>query len=94
MVRIACHELESWYLADLNAVASAYKRPELSRLAGQARYRDPDTIMSPSQELKRIIPEYQKVDGSRRLGALLDPENGKSKSFAHLISAVRKITSQ
>ncbi len=93
IVRIACHELESWYLADFAALAAAYNKPGLLKLAEQARYRDPDSIVSPSRDLKRIIPEYQKVDGSRRIGDFLDPENTKSKSFSHLINAVRMATS-
>jgi hypothetical protein len=56
---------------------------------GKARYRDPDSIESPSRELRRIVSEYQKVDGSRRIGELIDPNNQKSRSFVHLVDEIK-----
>jgi len=94
VVRIACRELESWYLADLEAVALAYEKPTLAREAGKPRYRDPDAIDSPSQELRRILPEYQKIEGSRRIGALIDPDNQRSRSFHHLVSSIRRLVEE
>jgi len=91
MVRIACRELESWYLADLAAVAEAYGTPAVLRESGRAKYRDPDMIEVPSGELRRLVPEYQKVDGSRRIGAVIDPNNRRSRSFAHLVGTIRRI---
>lgn len=90
VVRIACRELESWYLADLEAVSRAYEKPSIVRESGKARFRDPDTMTSPSSELKRIIPEYQKIGGSRRIGAALDPANSRSRSFRSLVSAIER----
>ncbi|HSV55801.1 MAG TPA: DUF4276 family protein [Magnetospirillaceae bacterium] len=91
LIRIACRELESWYLADFSALAAAYKKPALLRLGDRARYRNPDKVISSSRELKTLIPEYQKIEGSRRMGVHLDVENVRSRSFALLIRTLRGI---
>ena len=94
VVRIACKELESWYLSDLHAVSRAYDKPSLVRQAGKARYRNPDGMVAPSRELSRLVPEYQKIDGSRRIGAHLDPDNQRSRSFHNFVSAVRRLAGE
>lgn len=88
VVRIACRELESFFVGDWQAVSQAFCRPELARLSGKAAYRDPDTIGSPSQELARRLNGYQKRDGARRIAPLVDPERNRSRSFHALRTAV------
>ncbi|MGA2033539.1 MAG: DUF4276 family protein [Thermoguttaceae bacterium] len=82
LVRIACRELESFYLADLKAVERGLG---LSRLASQQqtrKFRDPDHLQSPKEELKKLTKyEYQQVSGSRAIGPYLDLEN-TSPSYA------------
>ena len=90
VVRIACHELESWYLADLAAVEAGLEVNGLARLQGKNPYRVPDTLPSPSRKLKEIAPCYQKVGGSRAIGPHLDPENTRSTSFRHFVKTVQK----
>jgi len=91
IVRIACRELESWYLADLAAVERGLQADGLQRLQNKARYRLPDGIPSPSRVLARIAPDYQKISGSRAIGPYLDLGNGRSRSFAHFVSAVQRV---
>lgn len=91
IVRIACRELESWYLADLTAVEQALEANGIQRLQEKRVYRAPDGIVKPSRILARIVPRYQKIGGSRAIGPYLDLSNGRSPSFAHFISAVRQI---
>jgi len=91
LVRIACRELESWYLADLAAVEKALGAHGISRLQKRRPYRSPDEAMNPSRVLERIFPRYQKIDGSRAIGPHLDLENKRSRSFAHFVSAVRRL---
>ena len=43
VVRVACRELESFFVGDWHAVANAFGKPALTRLARKARYRDPGT---------------------------------------------------
>ncbi|MDR9839806.1 DUF4276 family protein [Herbaspirillum huttiense] len=95
LVRIACRELESFYLADLAAVESAFGVAGLSKLQGNAKYRDPDRLGSPSKELNELTRgKYQKVGGSRALGSSLNLDNTRSDSFSNLIQGIRRLERQ
>ncbi|WP_413173477.1 DUF4276 family protein [Anabaena azotica] len=91
IVRIACRELESWYLADLEAVEKAYNKTNLSALQNKNKFRNPDNLESPSKELQSLVPEYQKINGSRMIAPFLNLENTRSLSFYYFISAIKKI---
>lgn len=69
LIRIACHELESWYLGDLAAIEQGLGIHGLSRHQMKEKYRDPDRLANPVQELQRLTGNrYRKVSGSRDLG--------------------------
>lgn len=92
LVRIACHELESFYLADLQAVETALGVTGLVRLQNTARFRTADHVESPGRELAKLTRgAYQKVSGSRQLGPHLDTNNDRSASFKSLIAGVRRM---
>ena len=91
-VRIACKTIEAFYLADLAAVESALRIKGLGAKQGQARYRQPDQIQRPVEELEKLTKgSYQKVGGSRVIAEHLDLENTRSLSFHHLLSAIRAV---
>lgn len=92
VVRIACRELEAWILGDLQAVASAFDRPQIARLAGKRKYRDPDRLGSPSKELRALLGGYNKIAGARSVGAHVQIDRNCSRSFQVFISAVRRLT--
>ena len=82
LVRIACHELESWYLGDLLAVERGLEITGLARFQNKAKYRNPDGIANSADELKKITKyRYQKVSGSRKIGKHLEVERNQSHSF-------------
>jgi hypothetical protein len=91
LVRVACRELESWVVGDWHAVAQAFDKPSLSAQSTKAAYRDPDKLVRPVESLRKFIPEYQKRDGARRVGVLLDPDRNQSKSFRAFCSGVKAI---
>ncbi|MCE2701391.1 MAG: DUF4276 family protein [Nostocales cyanobacterium LE14-WE4] len=91
IVRIACRELESWYIADLEAVEKAYNKTNLSSQQNKNKFRNPDNLESPSKELKSLVPEYQKINGSRMIAPYLNLENTRSRSFYHFISSIKKV---
>jgi hypothetical protein len=93
LVRIACRELESWYLADLAAVGSAFSQDGLARLQQKEKFRNPDQLGNPYLELKSLVPEYQKIDGSRRIGLYLDITEKRSRSFQRFIEAIKNCES-
>ncbi len=90
LIRIACRELESWYFGDLAAVEASLEIDGLSDLQRKSRYRDPDSIINPSTELKKITKNrYQKINGSRIIGKHLSLDNTRSRSFRNFIEGVR-----
>lgn len=89
LVRIACHELESWYLADLSAVERGLGLSGLAKSQRERQFSSPDNHSSPAQTLKRIAPSYQKVGGSRSIGPYLNPDNTRSRSFAVFVTGLR-----
>lgn len=92
LVRIACKELESFYLADLCAVEQALGLTRLVRQQGSAKFRCPDRLGSPSKELETLTRNlYQKVSGSRAIGRFLDPANERSPSFKNFMKSVRRM---
>lgn len=91
LVRIACHELESWYLADLSAVELGIGVSGLAQLQMKSSYRNPDNVQSPYRVLKRIAPGYQKIGGSRSIGAYLDVNNTRSRSFTVFVKGIRRL---
>jgi hypothetical protein len=95
LVRIACHELESFYLADLQAVELALKLTGLAPQQNKARFRSTDHVEKPSKELARLTQnQYQKVSSSRQLGSHLNLTNERSKSFKNLICAIQRFEEQ
>jgi len=95
LVRVACREIESWYLGDLKAVEEALGVTHLSSKQGQKKYRDPDRLESPSHELERLTHScYQKISGSRAIGQVLslDIETNRSRSFNVFLNGLRKLT--
>lgn len=95
LVRIACKELETFYLADLNAVEQGLTLKRLATQQGSAKFRDPDRLGSPSKELTKLTKgAYQKVSGSRAIGRHLDPANTRSPSFKNLVAGIRRMESE
>lgn len=91
LVRIACHELESFYLADLAAVEKGLGAPNIAKLQGKEKYRAPDNYPNSSKILSSLVPKYQKISGSRAIGPYLDPDNTRSTSFKNLVIGIRKL---
>ena len=95
LVRIACNELESWYLGNLGAVELALDLPNGS--LNQSRYFDPDSILKPSEKLEKITNgKYRKTSGSRNIGKNLSTnmDENFSKSFKHFVGGAQKIMDQ
>jgi len=91
VVRIICHELEAWFLGDLIAVEKAFGKKGLSKNRKRKRFRNPDSLANPFQELKKMIPEYQKLSGARKIAPLLDLETPGAHSLAVFLNKIREI---
>lgn len=93
LIRIACHELEAWYFGDLNAVSLAYGK-NLADLKVKKKYRIPDEIVNPKEELQRYLPEHQQIEGARRIAPYIDIANNSSTSFQIFISGIKRLTGE
>ncbi|MCH7754943.1 DUF4276 family protein [candidate division KSB1 bacterium] len=92
LVRIACHELESWYLGDLNAVEHGLELSGIAKYQEKKRYRIPDSIQAPADALERLTNRiYQKISGSRAIGEYLNLDNTRSISFNVFITGIKNI---
>lgn len=91
LVRLVMQELEAWFFGDLAAVATAYQKPKVTALSAQERYRDPDRIVKPSDELARLIGNARKVERAGDIAPHMDVERNSSTSFKAFCEGVRKL---
>lgn len=92
LVRLACQELETWYLGDLAAVAAAFTQPKADTPALRKRFADPDVLRKPSIELARLVPNFQKGAGARAMAQhLRGPEHNRSYSYGKFVSGLRRV---
>lgn len=91
LVRLVCQELESWYIADLRALAEAFDNPKLAAASQRKRFAVPDSWQKPSAELARMIPRFQKGSAARVMASVLDAERNQSQSFQCFVSGVRRL---
>lgn len=88
LVRIACHELESWFLGDLAAVESAFNIKRLSEQQGNRKFREPDKLSSPSMELEKLVKGYRKVSGAKKIAPYMALDQNYSHSFNCFVAGV------
>lgn len=92
LVRIACRELESWYIGDFEAVEAGLGLTGLRRHAAKAKYRNPDDVVAPSRELRHLTNgQYQKVSGSRAIGPHLNSSRNRSNSFRVFSEGINRV---
>jgi hypothetical protein len=91
LIRIACQELEAWYLGDPEALAAAFEEPKLLKRLRRAKFRDPDALQRPSGELARLVPAFQKVSGARAVAAHIDRARNRSTSFQVFAAGIDQI---
>jgi hypothetical protein len=91
LIRIACRELESWFLGDLNAVEAGLGAANIAHLQQKRKYRDPDNLGNPHEELRKLVKRYQQISGARAIGPYLNPETNRSRSFQVLVEGLRRL---
>lgn len=89
LIRIPCHELESWFLGDLGAVAIAFDRPDLARLQTKKKYRNPDHLSNASSEIHELTGVRGKVNRARLIASKMNININKSHSFNVFLSGLR-----
>ena len=86
LVRIACRELENWYLGDL-----AHLFPSKAKLAGKAKYRHVDKLVG-SAELASEVSKEGKIGLARRCGRSIAIASNTSASFRATVAAITRLT--
>jgi len=89
LIRIACKELESWYLGDMDAIEKVYPKFKAKAFRNMAKFRNPDSVQA-SQELSTIIPEFQKGYASKNISKFISIEKNTSASFSHMVTGISK----
>jgi hypothetical protein len=93
LIRIACTELESFYLGDLSAIEQGLEIPNLAKRQQESKFRTPDILSNASQELENLTQKkYQKVGGSRAIAPHLKTDGSNcSHSFNVLLTGITKL---
>ena len=94
LVRIAVHELESWFLGDLAAVGRAFNLPKLGDKQ-KSKFHNPDAHPDPVKALEKLTKKkkdgsYQKISGAKAIAPHLSLTSNTSNSFQHFISGLKK----
>ncbi|MCF8370702.1 MAG: DUF4276 family protein [Bacteroidales bacterium] len=90
LIRIACRELENWYLGDFQSIEKVYPEIKASKYENKAKFRNPDNV-SGSHELELMTKNFTKSFASREIPKYMDIQNNKSKSFNHFITGLEKL---
>jgi hypothetical protein len=92
LFRIVVEECESWFLADRNAIRSAYPRAKIERINNY----NPDAAIGAWEKLAEILGKKphdcdggDKSEWASRISPHLDLEDPKSPSLKALISGIR-----
>ena len=91
IIRIVCQELESWFIGDLAAIEKA--TGILIKNKNKSKYRNPDKLGNPSEEIKKIcLGEYSKIDKARKISKELSLKENRSHSYNIFISTIKNLT--
>ena len=92
LVRIVCHELEAWYIGDVDALQSIFPRFKADKHRNSRMFRNPDACINPKARLKKILnEEYSQIDTAHKMAQQMDTNNNKSESFKQFISGILKL---
>ncbi len=90
-VRIVCHELEAWYLGDMDAIERVFPRFHAANYRGKKKFRQPDECVNPKQELKKIVGDYPQIATAREIAPHLDIDGNNSPSFCCFITGLKQM---
>lgn len=90
-VRLVIHELESWYLGDLQAVVQAGLVSDaiVNRQKRKAKLRNPDRLNNAKQVFRELVSRGGQMALALGIGPHLSLTDNRSVSFRHFIGALR-----
>lgn len=89
MIRIACKELENWYLGDFDSLEKIYPDIKGSKATRKSKYRNPDNVFG-AHELGLLSGNFSKTGAARALGSLIAIETNRSPSFQQFIRGLSR----
>ena len=92
-VRIVCHELEAWYLGDMDAIEKAFPQFHAVKHRNKKIFRNPDLCVNPKNELKKILGDYPQIATARRIASNMVVDNNRSQSFHCFVEALLSMAS-
>lgn len=91
-VRIVCHELEAWYMGDLDALEMTFPRFHAQKYRNRALFRNPDACLNPKRELKKILGDYPQIATAREMALHMNVERNRSASFRCFFDGLAQMT--
>lgn len=93
LVRIACRELENWYLGNMYAIEGAYPAFKASKNEHKSKFRDPDHPHG-SEEMEKLVKNFQKGLAARKISLHIDFDKNRSRSLAHFYTGIRRFLAE
>ncbi len=97
-IRIACYELESWFLGDMDAIKQCSEKFKPDFFRNREKYRNVDAIQKPSNLIQDIAPDLKKMYLSKdklasEISKHISLENqvNKSHSFNIFLETIKSI---
>lgn len=89
VVRIACRELEAWYLGDKSGLSDVL--PDFDRVRAKRKFRkDPDAVLMPARSLGEEV-SFKKIDLAGQMGERVEIDGNQSPSMQVFIRSVRAL---
>ena len=93
LVRIVCQELESWFIADLAAVAAAYPAAARQKAFRDLSKTDPDGLTNASELIRALTGTGAKRVRALEIAKQMQRDRNRSKSFKVFVQGVAKFFS-
>lgn len=98
LCRVACEELEAWFLGDVDALRAAYPRVPVG-LAEQAPFRNPDAVTGGTAErlhevLRAAGSRHERLPKTQVAAAVsreMNPDRNRSNSFQVTVAGLRRL---
>ncbi len=90
VIRIACRELENWYLGDFHSLEILFPNIKANQLKQKAKYRNPDNLTG-SHEMEQLSKNFSKAGTARSMGPIIEIDNNLSPSFGQFVTGIFKL---
>ena len=93
-VRIVCQNLESWFIGDIEAVATAYPVSRRHNSFKALSRSDPDTLTNASDLLTDLTRTGAKRARATEIAEQMQPERNRSRSFHVFVEGLTRFLSE